>query len=225
MRQNGGGVLALTTQEMALLNRCPLLRGCPEDFLLRLTCAQGATLTRFSAGQEVYSPTRFLRCLGIVLSGQLQVTKGTLTVSTLEPGELFGAAALYSDAPEYATTITAKRASRCLLLDQELVDRLLAEQPQVRENYLCYLTGRIRFLSGRLQSLSQSGAEGKLARYLLANSHGGLFTCSATDLAQRLGISRASLYRAFETLEGHGLIARQGKTITIPDPAVLEGVL
>ena len=68
-------------------------------------------------------------------------------------------------------------------------------------------------------------AEGKLARYLLANSHGGLFTCSATDLAQRLGISRASLYRAFETLEGHGLIARQGKTITIPDPAALEGVL
>lgn len=225
MIQNRGDTLAFTTEDAALLARCPLFRGCPEEFLLRLSCAQGASLTRFAPGQEIYSPSRFLRCLGILLSGQLQVTKGTLTVSTLEPGELFGAAALYSDAPEYATTITAKRSSRCLLLDQVLVDRLLAEEPRVRENYLRYLTGRIRFLSGRLQSLSQSGAEGKLARYLLANSHGGLLTCSATDLAQRLGISRASLYRAFETLEGHGLIARQGKTITIPDPAALEGVL
>ena len=225
MRQNGGGILALTTEEMALLGRCPLLRDCPEDFLLRLSQSQGARLTHFSPGQEVYSPTRFLRCLGVLLSGQLQVTKGALTVSTLEAGELFGAAALYSDAPEYATTITAKRASRCLLLEQKLVDRLLAEEPQVRENYLRYLTGRIRFLSGRLQSLSQSGAEGKLARYLLANGRSGTLTCAATDLAQRLGISRASLYRAFETLEGHGLIARQGKTITIPDPAALEGVL
>ena len=37
--------------------------------------------------------------------------------------------------------------------------------------------------------------------------------------------SRASLYRAFRTLEAGGLIVRQGKTIRIPSLTALEGVL
>lgn len=217
--------MSLTPEELSLLGRTPLLRGAPEALLCRVSQSEGAGLHRFSAGQTVYSPTHFRRCLGVLLSGQLQVTKGSLTVSLLEPGELFGAAALYSDAPEFATTITAKKPSRCLLLEQDLVDRLLAEEPLVRENYLRYLTGRIRFLSGRLQSLAQSGAEGKLARYLLANGQSGRVVCSATGLAQRLGISRASLYRAFEALEKSGLILREGKAILIPSLSALEGVL
>lgn len=222
-----GGVsgLQLTKEDLALLGHCPLFRGCPSPLLERVSEAEGADLACFSSAQVVYSPQDFRRCLGVLLSGQFQVTKGTLAVSTLEPGELFGAAALYSDTPEYATTITAKRPSRCLLLDQSLVDRLLGDEPMIRENYLRYLTSRIRFLSGRLQSLAQSGAEGRLARYLLANSRDGVLTCSATDLAQLLGVSRATLYRAFEELEHSGLIFRQRKTITIPNLSALEGVL
>jgi CRP-like cAMP-binding protein len=159
-----------------------------------------------------------------VLSGQLQVTKGSLAVSALGPGDLFGAAALYSDEAEFASTITAKCPSSCLMLEQSLVDRLLAEHGQIRENYLRYLTGRVRFLSGRLQTLAQPGAEGKLARYLLS-SGGEALSCSATQLCQRLGISRASLYRAFSVLEDSGLIVRKGKTITVLDPVGLETAL
>lgn len=216
--------LPLTPEEISLLASCPLFRGVEENLLRRLTEAEGAEQSAFDPGQVVYAPGNFRRSLGVVLSGQLQVTKGALAVSVLEPGDLFGAAALYSDEAEFAATITAKRPSRCLMLGQRLVDRLLAEQSQIRENYLRYLTGRIRFLSGRLQTLAQPGVEGKLARYLLAGG-GGTVTCSATELSQRLGVSRASLYRAFSALEDSGLILRKGKTITIADPAGLETVL
>ena len=212
--------MPLTEEETALLSACPLFRGTEKGLLRQL--AEEAERTEFSSGQVVYSPRHFRRSLGVVLSGQLQVTKGTLAVSALEPGDLFGAAALYSGEREFASTITAKGASRCLMLDQQLMDRLLAEHSQIRENYLHYLTGRIRFLSGRLQTLAQPGVEGKLARYLLA---GGDSSCSATELCQRLGVSRASLYRAFAALEDSGLIVRKGKTITIVDPAGLETVL
>ena len=212
--------MPLTEEETALLSACPLFRGTETGLLRQL--AEEAERTEFSSGQVVYSPRHFRRSLGVVLSGQLQVTKGTLAVSALEPGDLFGAAALYSGEREFASTITAKGASRCLMLDQQLMDRLLAEHSQIRENYLRYLTGRIRFLSGRLQALAQPGVEGKLARYLLA---GGDSSCPATELCQRLGVSRASLYRAFSALEDSGLIVRKGKTITIVDPAGLETVL
>lgn len=204
-----------------MLAGCPLFRQADGALLRSLTELEGASLVQFDPG-IVYSPRHFRRSLGVVLSGQLQVTKGSLAVSVLEPGDLFGAAALYSDEPEFASTITARGSSRCLMLDQSLMDRLLAEQSRIRENYLRYLTGRIRFLSGRLQTLAQPGVEGKLARYLLAN---GGSSCPATELCQRLGVSRASLYRAFAALEDSGLIRRAGKTITVIDPAGLETVL
>ena len=213
--------LPLSQEELSLLAGCPLFRGVDGALLRSLTELEGAGVVQFDPG-VVYSPRHFRRSLGIVLSGQLQVTKGTLAVSVLEPGDLFGAAALYSDEPEVATTITATGPSRCLMLDQALMDRLLAEHSQIRENYLRYLTGRIRFLSGRLQTLAQPGVEGKLARYLLSS---GGSSCPATELCQRLGVSRASLYRAFAALEDSGLIRRTGKTITVIDPAGLETVL
>lgn len=215
--------LSLTREEIALLTAGPLFRGVEEAFLHSLLELEGASRVQFTSGL-VYGPRHFRRSLAVVLSGQLQVTKGTLAVSVLEAGDLFGAAALYSDEAEFATTITAKRPSVCLMLEQQLVDRLLAEQGKIRENYLRYLTGRIRFLSGRLQTLAQPGVEGKLARYLLASGRGTL-TCPATELCQRLGVSRASLYRAFSSLEDSGLIVRTGKTITVIDPAGLETVL
>ena len=215
--------MSLSRSEISLLTAGPLFRGVSEELLQALAGTEGASLVRFDSG-VVYSPRHFRRSLAVVLSGQLQVTKGALAVSVLGPGDLFGAAALYSDEPEFASTVTAKGPSRCLMLDQPLVDRLLAEHGQIRENYLRYLTGRVRFLSGRLQTLAQPGAEGKLARYLLS-SGGEALSCSATQLCQRLGISRASLYRAFSALEDSGLITRRGKTITVADPTGLEMVL
>ncbi len=215
--------MSLTCEEIALLTAGPLFRGVDATFLQSLLELEGAGRVQFSPGL-VYGPRHFRRSLAVVLSGRLQVTKGTLAVSVLEAGDLFGAAALYSDEAEFATTITARCSSVCLMLEQQLVDHLLAEQRKIRENYLRYLTGRIRFLSGRLQTLSQPGVEGKLVRYLLA-SGGGTLTCPATELCQRLGISRASLYRAFSSLEDSGLIVRTGKTITVINPAGLETVL
>ena len=213
--------MSLSRSEISLLTAGPLFRGVSEELLQALAGTEGASLVRFDSG-VVYSPRHFRRSLAVVLSGQLQVTKGALAVSVLGPGDLFGAAALYSDEPEFAATVTAKRPSRCLMLEHHLVDRLLTEHSQIRENYLRYLTGRIRFLSGRLQALAQPGVEGKLARYLLAS---GGSSCPATQLCQRLGMSRASLYRAFAALEDSGLITRKGKTITVLDPVGLETVL
>ena len=213
--------MSLSRSEISLLTAGPLFHGVSEELLQTLAGTEGASLIRFDPG-VVYSPRHFRRSLGVVLSGQFQVTKGALAVSVLGPGDLFGAAALYSDEPEFASTVTAKGPSRCLMLEQPLVDRLLAEHSQIRENYLRYLTGRVRFLSGRLQALAQPGVEGKLARYLLAN---GGSSCPATELCQRLGVSRASLYRAFAALEDSGLIVRKGKTITVIDPAGLETAL
>lgn len=214
----------LTVDELTLLSRCPLLLGADDALVRRAAGTEDTWVQDFAAGEMLYQPHHFLRCLGVLLSGQVRVTNGPLSVSTLEAGELFGAAALYNDAPDYATTLTAHTPCRAIFFPQATVDQLLGEEPLLRRNYLRYLSGRIRFLSGRLQSVTQSGSEGKLARYLLANAAGGSVSISATDLARQLGLSRASLYRAFDALEKAALIHRTGKTIEVPDFAALQGV-
>lgn len=215
----------LEEEQLAVLRGCPLFQGEDAGIAARLLDREGCTLEKFPAGECIYRPDAFRRSLGVLLSGQVRVTKAPLTVSILEPGALFGAAALYNDEPDYATTLTALSPCSALMLTQELLDQLLGEEPLLRRNYLRYLSSRIRFLSTRLQSLAASGAEGRLSRYLLANLQEGRLSCSATELAHRLGISRASLYRAFETLEASGLIRREGKTIFVPDPAALGSAL
>ena len=155
----------LSDQERALLSRCPLFLGVEDALLRSLPALPGVTVEPFAAGEVLYGPGQFRQSLGVILSGQVQVTNGSLSVSLLRAGELFGAAALYNDAPEFAAVLTAQSPCRVLFLPQETLDRLLGEEPLLRRNYLQYLTGRIRFLSGRLRSVAQTGAEGKLARY------------------------------------------------------------
>lgn len=215
---------ALTKSELALLLTSPLFQNCPEQTVQTALDDPECTVQRFDSGQTLYRPHQFSRCLGVLLSGDVRVTRDTLVISVLAPGDLFGAAALFNDREDYATTLTACTSCRVLFLTQALLSRLMDESSLVRDNYIRYLSGRIRFLSGKIQSLAADSVEGRLKQYLLTNlsPQQPRLDCPATELAKRLGISRASLYRAFETLERQGLIRRQDKAVLVPDLKALD---
>lgn len=173
---------------------------------------------RAAKGEAIYDRTRFRRCLGVVLRGRIQVRRETLLMATLGDGDVFGAAALFTDQADYPTTLTALDACDALLIPEESVRLLLRECGAFAEDYAVYLSGRIRFLSRRLEAVSAGSNRGKLAQYLLDNAGAaGEITLSATQLCQRLGVGRATLYRAFSALEQAGIIARTGKTIRVLD--------
>ena len=199
------------------------LFGRVEPALWERTLA-GSDLLQVERGAVVYSPKRFRRCLGVVLRGRVQVRRESLLMSTLSAGDVFGAAALFAGGEDYPTTLTALTRYEALLIPQDCVRRLLWECGPFAEDYAVYLSGRIQFLSRRLEAVSAGPAEGKLARYLLGAQTDSL-TLSATQLCQRLGVGRATLYRAFEALEQAGGIAREGKTIRILRREALEDIL
>ena len=202
--------------ERFLLNDHPLFRRVPPELLNELL--EGADLFPVGKGDAIYERHRFRRCLGIVLEGRIQVKRESLLVSTLEAGDLFGAAALFNSQDDYPTTLEALEDCRLLLVSQEQIRGLIGQCGEFAEDYVTYLSGRIRFLSSRLDAVSADRGDAKLARYLLTEDGGeGAVTLSATRLCQELGVGRATLYRAFEDLEGAGAIARSGKTIRIVD--------
>ena len=179
----------------SILTWHPLFAGVDQAALERLLL--DAESLNVPKGETIYTPYQFRRCLGLLLSGRVQVTKDMLLVSHLGAGDLFGAAALFTDNQDYATTLTALTPCRLVLFPQDGVERLVEE-------------------SSRLDTVSAGTAEGKLAQYLLsAVGDEEQVAISATQLSARIGVGRATLYRAFEALEREGAIAREGKVIRI----------
>lgn len=83
--------------ERARLAETFLFRGAPPE-AVELARTDPRTLRQENGkGGVIYAPHAFRRCLGVVLEGRVQVNKGALIMSVLEPGDLFGAAALFND--------------------------------------------------------------------------------------------------------------------------------
>lgn len=214
----------LAASDIAILERTFLFRGLTPDVISGLTGVAKADRQDFARGEVIFSPDKFRKELGIILSGRVLVEKGTLMVSELVAGDLFGAAALFNDAERYVSTLTARSPASVLFLSQESITRIIDSSPAVRYNYLRYLSERIRFLSSKVDYLSSGSGERKLSVFLagLADRDGQVRVRSMSELASRLGMGRASLYRELAKLEERGAISRDGKVIKILDIELLK---
>lgn len=209
-----------SNEELKTLSSAPLFRGIPQEVLLRVTADPRCSREKFVRGSEIYNPVRFRRSLGCLLAGSARVSKGELVVGRLSPGELFGAAALFNDRGHYETTITTQSGCTAAFFSEAQVAELVNSSPVACRNYLEYLSDRIHFLNRKIEEFTSPGAAEKLRRCLLAAD--GAVTRPVTELARQLGVSRASLYRAFGELERAGRIRREGKTVVALDGAEYE---
>ena len=133
---------------------------------------------------------------------------------------VFGAAAMFHDAPGYANVITAQTPCRVLFLSEQWLTACMQQHFAVAEAYIRYLSGRILFLNARIAALTAGSVEQRVARFLLEG--GAVQELPMTELASRLNVGRASLYRVLDRLEADGIIRREGKKIVILRPELLE---
>ena len=224
--------MKLNETETELVLKTELFRGSPPSVLTRILAVSDCTAMVYEKNEVVYDKTSFSRSLGIVLEGRLRVTKENadkrpIVMSTLQKGAMFGAAALFNDAPEFATKITAIEHSRVLFLPQRLIKRMIEREPLIAENYIRYLSERILFLNRKIYFLTAGTAEQRLAGFLLDNLAVGEFSempMPMHRLADALNMSRASLYRAFDELTASGAVSKQGKLVCINNAELLKNL-
>lgn len=207
--------MTLERTELDRVLTSPLFAGVEEETVRAALTGPQAVRRAYQKGDILYAPHDFSRSLGILLHGTVSVHKEDLPVSQLGPGDLFGAAALFNQEADYVTTLRARTPCAVLYLTQGRVEELLDRHPQVRHNYLAYLSGRIRFLSAKVDQLAGPTAQDKLLHYLQRRAPEGPSDCSLTELAARLGMGRATLYRALDALEAEGTLRREGKTLRL----------
>ena len=200
----------------ALLRQHFLFQGAEE--LLSDALALGAE--RFSRGETICDPATAERALGIVLEGRAEAvapTRERAVLAAFGPGDTFGAAALFGG-EGYVSRIRAVTGCTVLLLPEALLRQWFARCPRMAVNYIAFLSGRVRFLNGKIAIFTQDSAQHRLYRWLRANcDETGCLPekLSMTKLAATLSMGRTSLYRAMEELEEATLIVRDGKRIEV----------
>ena len=172
----------------------------------------------FEKGQVIYDADHVQRALAFILEGHVRVMFDRVVMNDLYPGDVFGAAALFGSSEPYPSTVMAVTSCRVVLISQETVSRWMTAVPRVGENYVRFLSDRIRFLNRRLSTLTAGQADGRLWRYLLAHRDVEgvvLISGGMSSLAERLDMGRSSLYRSLDALVAAGYIRRDGKKIFI----------
>ena len=213
-----------------ILSQHSLFSPCDEAHLDRVTA--GCTLRIYTAGEELksYDEKPFL-CVIHTGSASVYSMDGNrdLLLRILKAGDTFGVATLFGKTGESTVTkILANGETQALCISEEAVRTLIMDDGQFAMRYIDFLADRIRFLNQRISCIGAGSAEDKLCAWIEHRipSDSPEYTLtvpmSYSQLADSLGLGRASLYRALDELEARGLIIREGKKIHIPNRSALS---
>mgnify|MGYP002626889534 CR=1 FL=1 len=197
-----------------------LFRGVPEEQIREWLIRAHISVLEYEAGEYLFRKDDTTERIGILLRGTADVNRassdGMMHMSTLKRNDLFGAASLCGKDASFVTNICCNEHVRALIIPEDEMLNLLSENRTVLRNYLCYLNGRIRFLNKRLDAFSKNTVPARLMTFFVSEAADRICTVkSYTKLAESLCVSRATLYRALDTLEEEHKIRRSGKEIQL----------
>ena len=207
-----------------------LFRDLPRSIGQQLIDSLKYSTESFNKGDIVYSPERYERKLGFVVSGGCNVYKyksaeRNLFLNSLRPGDSFGALAVFTKDGEFPTVIEATKKTLILFIDERECKELISKSAEVALSVIAFLANKVAFLNTKISTLSGKGISEKLAIYLLCNSH----KASADGIhlniqraSSALSVSRQSVYRGIEALREGGYINYTDNKIFILDQNGLE---
>jgi len=169
--------------------------------------------------------------LGIFLKGNAIFTLGSesneIILNTLCVGDVFGFSSVFDMENEAKYNIKITASSTIMFINENKLKEMLEEDEKILQNYLYLLTDNIRFLSRKIEGFTAKSAEEKLAAFLYENmkcikekdekKYFVNLGLSMSKLSNALGLGRATLYRAMDTLQNNYVVIRNKKEIRIID--------
>jgi CRP-like cAMP-binding protein len=170
--------------------------------------------------------------LGILLEGSLSIQKenvdgSRMIMNILEPGELFGEMAVFSEERSWPATIQAQEDSTVLYISADKIvgrcSNSCSFHRQLTSNMLKIVSERALWLNRKVEYLSIKGMREKLCTYFweLYKRNGKLIfllPMNRNELADFLYVSRPSMSREMCRMRDEGLIDFHLSTIKILNP-------
>jgi CRP/FNR family transcriptional regulator, dissimilatory nitrate respiration regulator len=154
-------------------------------------------------------------------------------VERLGPGQSFGEALMFVDAPMYPLAAIATDPSVVLAVPNAEYRAVLAESPPTCLRLLADLSRRLHGLVREIEELTLASATNRFVRHVL-DLAGSLPPGAAAVtitlpeskqmLASRLAIKPETLSRILRTLNDSGVVAVEGRSIHVPDLDRLRAV-
>jgi CRP-like cAMP-binding protein len=224
----------MITDKIAALRRTALFGELDETELRAL--AERAVERKLARDEILFVAGDEARGLFVVVAGSLRVFRegvdGREQVIHVErAGATIAELPVFDDKP-YPSTVAAEEDTIVLYLDKNDVKSLCLKHPQIALAALKLLAGRLRKCAELVEALSLREVDQRLARWLLSEARArGSRTPSGTEvtliltnqqIAAHIGSVREVVSRALSRLQHNGLIAIDGRRITIGDEKTLE---
>ena len=173
--------------------------------------------------------------IGLVLEGHAQAQKSfpngsQVNVSLRGPGELIGAAAVFSSAGKYPCDVAAAEPTAVMMFRREDLLSLMQKDVRILENLMTEVASAAYMLQQRLELLSYSGIAQKAAFWLLTQARQTgknrvMIPGSVSRWAMMMNVSRPSLHRELRNLEMKDMISYEPPAILIRDAEKLQQIL
>jgi CRP/FNR family transcriptional regulator len=223
----------MSTDKVAALGRTPLFKELDAELLRAL--AARAIERRFRKDELLFVAGDEARGLYVIVEGAVRAfresAEGREQVIHVERAGATVAEVPVFDGGTYPSSVAAETDSILLFIDKRDVRDLCPEHPQIALAALKVLATRLRRCAELVETLSLREVGQRLARLLLAEARArGERTESGFDLtltltnqqiASRVGSVREVVSRALARLQQDGLVALEGRRLSIPDEAAL----
>ena len=180
------------------------------------------TSKRFRAGQIISDKPSGVSSVGMIVSGRVEVYSVALTA-----GECFGVCNLLADT-ELETVLRCGEETEVLYIPKAVLLACMERDAGLAMRYAALCNWKVQFLLRRIELLTMQSCRGRLIAHLLEQQdEKGVVRLAGSreDLARRLGVSRAALFRELSALQSMGAAAVDGNSIRIQDRPLLEELL
>jgi len=216
-----------------LLRRSPLFAGLNEEDLAVLAGCLGRRI--FGKSVIIFHKDSPGHTLYLIESGRVRTfilsdAGQEISLSLYGSGEAFGELAFLDGQPRSTGAITVEPAITFTLAREDFL-QCLGQRPLLAQSIIQVLSGRMRYLSGYIESLAFLDVNGRLASRLLnlADCCGALgdngeipLDLTQAELASWVASTRESVNKALNKFRDLGLIQVNGRRITIHDRRGLQ---
>ena len=183
----------------------------------------------FSRGDLVFSPEFDEGKIGFIVQGECEVLRddngeSKVLLNVLRENDSFGVLSVFS-CERFPTYIYAKKKSRICFVEKKQVQSLIERSSLVSMNIIHFLAKRVSFLNSKIETVTMTTVESKLASYLLRKAKDVSSLCFELNIkrcSESISAGRSSVYRTIENLKSAGCIEAENKHIKILDIKKLE---
>ena len=177
---------------------------------------------KIASGGLIFNEGDTCESLGYLYKGKLNISTLSINdkeeiISNISEGEFFGQYLIFNEYNnKYLGDIIATKNSEVILINKELLSKLLISDKLFLNSYLSIISNEAYSIKQQVKLLSHKKNIDRVVYYLKANSTDGIIDIkSVTNLAKIVNLPRENVSRIISSLVNKGLIEKDKSIIKL----------